>query len=138
MDDCVFCDIARHKAPARIVYETAETLAFLPLDPATTGHTLVIPRRHVTDFLDADEETIGLVTATAIKVGRAIRDTVRPDGANLITSAGPAATQTVFHLHLHIVPRWSDDAIGAIWPPITPTPAEHLDELAARIRAACR
>jgi histidine triad (HIT) family protein len=137
VDGCVFCDIVRHKAPAHIVYETAETLAFFPVDPATTGHTLVIPRWHVTDFLDADAETIGLVAATAARVARVIRDIVRPQGTNLITSAGPAASQTVFHLHLHIVPRWAGDPIGDIWPPATHTPAGQLDDLASRIRAAC-
>lgn len=134
--DCVFCAIARDEAPARIVHRTAETIAFFPINPATTGHTLIIPRRHVTDFLDADEETIAAVTATAVRVGRAIREVVSPEGANLITSAGKAATQTVFHLHLHVVPRWAGDEMGPIWPPQTPTPADRLDDLAVRIRSA--
>lgn len=136
-DDCVFCAIAQHAAPARIVYETPDVLGFVPLNPATTGHTLVIPRWHVVDFVDADDATLSLVAAAAATLGRAIREAVCPEGVNLITSAGAAATQTIFHLHLHVVPRWSGDGMGDIWPPKADTPAEHLDDVAARIRAAC-
>jgi histidine triad (HIT) family protein len=123
------------EAPARIVHEDDETLAFLPLEPATDGHTLVIPKQHVETFLDAEPGLLARVTTTAAALARVINDVVRPDGANLITSAGRAATQSVFHLHVHIVPRWDDDVMGDMWPARKPVPGERQDELAQRIRA---
>ena len=100
------------------------------------GHTIVIPKTHIRDlWADGSVPTAGLMQAV-IRVGQAISRALRPDGMNLISSAGQAASQTVFHLHLHIVPRWSGDPIGNIWPPSPPLDGDLLDETAAAIRAA--
>ena len=114
---CDFCDIARGAAPeTERVWEAESWLAFFPLDPATPGHTLIIPRTHVTDLWDVKRPLDEQLIHASIQMGRAIRTALSPDGLNLITSAGRTAEQTVFHLHLHVVPRWNDDGFGRIWP----------------------
>lgn len=114
---CDFCNIARGEAPeTELVWEEELWLAFFPLNPATPGHTLIIPRTHVTDLWDVDPPLDRKLIHASIRLGRAIRAALAPDGLNLITSAGKTAEQTVFHLHLHVVPRWRDDGFGRIWP----------------------
>jgi histidine triad (HIT) family protein len=114
--ECKFCRIARRELSAQVVADTAGTLAFLPLRPVTIGHTLVIPKTHVPDLWAAAPQLAASVTNEAIRVGRAIAAALHPDGMNLITSAGAAASQTELHLHLHVVPRWLGDHLGHIWP----------------------
>jgi histidine triad (HIT) family protein len=114
---CDFCRIGRGLLAAQIVTETAREVAFFPDSPATLGHTLVIPRAHTPNLWVAPAATLPSLLEMAAVVGRAIMAALQPAGMNLIHSAGAAATQTVFHLHLHLVPRWSDDHIGDIWPP---------------------
>jgi histidine triad (HIT) family protein len=116
VDDCVFCGIARGDQPAEVVHETDSSVAFLPLRPAARGHTLLIPKAHVTDFLSCPPPLTADLAVVAAGLGRAIRGALAADGMNLISSAGEAATQTVFHLHLHLIPRWDDDALGDLWP----------------------
>jgi histidine triad (HIT) family protein len=136
-DNCDFCAIARGDAPAEVVCEGEHWIAFFPLNPATRGHTLVIPRSHVENLWDASPSTAGTLMGAAIEVGRAIQEALQPDGLNLITSAGEAAEQTVPHLHLHLVPRWIDDDFGHIWPPQTEMSEDIKRDVATRIRAAC-
>lgn len=137
MTDCEFCRIVRGEESARIVCSTADTLAFFPLKPAALGHTLVVPRKHVQDLWSADASVGCSLMTTVMHVGRAIKEALHPDGMNLITSAGQAASQTVFHLHLHLVPRWFNDHIGNIWPPSEPWGEVIKDEVADLIRDAC-
>jgi histidine triad (HIT) family protein len=132
--DCPFCAIVACRAPARRVYETKLALAFFPDAPAVPGHTLVIPRAHSRDFLDAAPQDAAAVLDAATHVGRALASELKPQGMNLLTSAGAAASQTVFHLHLHVLPRWEGDALGDIWPEVRAAPAEELDRLAERLR----
>lgn len=134
---CDFCAIARGEAPdAVIVAEGIDWLAFFPLDPATRGHTLVIPRVHVPDFWSAEPGLAASVATAALEVGRAIQDALAPEGMNLITSSGTAAEQTVFHLHLHLVPRWRTDHFGKIWPPERHSASDVSIEAARQIRSA--
>jgi histidine triad (HIT) family protein len=134
--DCEFCQIVRGERPARVVADAPDALAFFPLRPACRGHTIVIPKTHVRDLWAAGGlMTAGLMQAV-IDVGHAINAALRPDGLNLISSAGEAASQTVFHLHLHVVPRWAGDHLGNFWPPSPPLTDEVKDETAAAIRAA--
>jgi histidine triad (HIT) family protein len=113
---CVFCRIARGEEPATVVAEGDEWIAIFPNDPATPGHTLVVPRQHVEDLWQTPVALSRELMAACVRVGRAIQAALEPEGMNLITSAGRVAEQTVFHLHLHVVPRWSDDQFGKIWP----------------------
>src|SRR3989304_5732302 len=103
--DCSFCRIAGGDEPAEVVCETVDWIAFFPDTPATPGHTLVIPRIHVPDFMALEPNTGASLMEGVVRVGRAIREALRPDGVNLISSSGEAADQTIFHLHFHLVPR---------------------------------
>ncbi len=102
---CIFCEIVARRAPAARVYENEKTLAFLDLFPAATGHTLVIPKLHYRDLFEADRETLPAVVETARCVARALRTALRPDGLGVFQLNGRAAGQTVFHYHIHLIPR---------------------------------
>lgn len=134
--NCPFCRIAAGHEHGAIVCATPGWLAFLPPEPATPGHTLVVPREHVADFWSLKPATAGELGRAARHVGRAILRALEPEGMNLITSAGTAAEQTVAHVHLHVLPRWADDAVAPIWPAKRAMPVEELRELAQRIAAA--
>jgi histidine triad (HIT) family protein len=136
--NCEFCKIIMGMAKAQVVCETDATLAFFPLSPAVVGHTLVIPKVHVADLWSANEALAAELMHAVLRVGKAIRSALKPEGMNLITSAGDAAFQTVYHLHLHLVPRWHNDRIGNIWPPKQKMAEEIKDEVAELIRTACR
>lgn len=138
IEDCEFCDIAHGKdRSVEIVCEGESWIAFFPLSPATPGHTLVIPRTHVADLWKVAPPLDAEIMAAVIRVGRAIDRALKPDGMNLITSAGETAEQTVFHLHLHIVPRWKRDGFGRIWPVEGKFEDADLENVADRIREAC-
>lgn len=106
---CVFCEIVARKAPATFVHTWPDALAFVPLSPVTEGHTLVIPRVHVADFATDPE----VAAATMRRAAELMRWTQRP--MNVITSRGREATQSVFHLHLHLVPRAENDGLALPW-----------------------
>lgn len=131
---CSFCDVINRKVPAEVVYETATTLAFFPLEPATHGHTLVVTKGHVETFLDVPNALVPALWQTVTDVGRALNEVLCPEGMNVISSAGEAASQSVFHVHVHLVPRWHGDAVGEIWPPKVPTPDAILEGVADAIR----
>lgn len=136
--DCDFCRIASGAGDAvEVVCEGHDWVAFFPLAPATPGHTLVIPRTHVIDLWEADTELASHLINAAIRVGRAVKTALCPDGMNLITSSGPAAEQTVFHLHLHVVPRWENDGFGRIWPTERRYENAVLVNVAKLVRSAC-
>lgn len=139
IEECDFCAIARGDDPSvEMVCESDEWVAFFPLEPATPGHTLVIPRRHVVDLWSADPQLGAVLMTAVIQVGRAIDASLSPEGMNLISSAGQTAEQTVFHLHLHVVPRWNRDGFGQIWPAKSRFEDSDLEEVAKGIREACR
>ena len=134
MRDCPFCAIVAGAQPARMVYADNHNVAFLPLHPATRGHTLVVPRSHAADFLALDAPAAARLSAAVLAVAAAVQDAIEPEGMNLITSAGAAAAQTVFHLHVHVLPRTTGDRVGDIWPadqPMSENEADHVQELIA-------
>lgn len=137
--DCDFCAIGRgDDESAEIVCARPMWVAFFPLEPATPGHTLIIPRAHVADLWEAEPALAAELMEAALIVGRAIAAASAPEGMNLITSAGSAAEQTVFHLHLHVVPRWHEDGFDEIWPRGPRYENESLlGGIADRIREAC-
>ncbi|WP_226485855.1 HIT family protein [Streptomyces parvulus] len=119
-EECAFCRIVRREEEADIVYESERTLTFLPRKPAATGHVLVVPKVHVSDLWHVEQAVMAHVVEDAVLMARAIRLALNPDGINMINSAGAAASQSIFHLHVHLVPRWNGDAFGDIWPPSEP------------------
>ena len=127
---CPFCAIIMGEGPARVVYRDDYAVAFFPLRPATFGHTLVVPRRHIPDIWGLPEADAARLSRAALRVAAALRAAVAPAGLNIIQSSGAAATQTVPHLHVHLVPRWAADAMGPIWPARPPSyPPQALDNL---------
>ena len=127
---CPFCAIIMGEGPARVVYRDDHAVAFFPLRPATFGHTLVVPRRHIPDIWGLPEADAARLSRAALRVAAALRAAVAPAGLNIIQSSGAAATQTVPHLHVHLVPRWAADAMGPIWPARPPSyPPQALDNL---------
>jgi histidine triad (HIT) family protein len=138
VEDCEFCAIAHGKDRSpEVVCEDNSWIAFFPLSPATPGHTLIIPRSHVADLWQVAPALGSDLMAAVIRVGKAIDQALKPEGMNLITSAGEAAEQTVFHLHLHIVPRWKRDGFGRIWPADRQFEDANLENVADRVREAC-
>lgn len=134
---CPFCRIVGGEEPAEVLCETEDWLAFFPDTPATPGHTLVIPKTHLPDFLALGPELGASLMEGIVRVSRAIREALLPDGMNLISSSGEAADQSVNHLHFHVVPRKVGDRIGRIWPPDKPMGEEMKEGLADLIRATC-
>ena len=106
---CIFCAIASGDAPARIVHEDERTLAFMDLFPLTLGHALVIPKAHCDSLLDCDPDDAAAVMRTSQRVAQAAMRAYAPDGLNLLQTNGAAAMQTVFHLHVHVLPRYVGD-----------------------------
>jgi histidine triad (HIT) family protein len=134
--DCPFCAIAAGwDDSVELIAEEDLWVAFFPKTPATPGHTLLIPRKHVTDFWSVDQGLGAELTAAAIRIGHAIQHALDPEGMNLITSKGEAGEQSVFHLHLHLVPRWREDALD-IWPEKKAIGRETRETLGDEIRAA--
>lgn len=117
--ECSFCQIIReNRTPT--VYADEHTTAFFPLNPASDGHTLVVPKTHIPDVFSLDLQLASHLTRTTLLVAAALKAAFEPEGMNIVNSAGEVASQTVPHLHVHLVPRWTGDRIGNIWPPSTP------------------
>ncbi|MGW1738771.1 HIT family protein [Nocardia sp. NPDC001965] len=134
---CPFCAVVAGEDPrVREIYRDEHTVAFFPLEPATHGHTLVVPTRHVPDVWGLLETELLPLAHTTMKVAQAIRTALAPEGLNVIQSNGRAATQTVEHLHIHLVPRWYEDRIPEIWPAGTDETEQTLDQAALDIEAA--
>ena len=134
---CVFCDIVRGSAPASIVYADDLVMAFMDIQPVNAGHLLVVPRIHATDLSELDGETGGRIFQIGQQLAAAIRRSGVPcEGLNLFLADGEAAGQEVFHVHLHLIPRFRGDGFGFRFGPEYPTQPERdaLDEAAASIR----
>ena len=137
--NCPFCDIVKRDAPdAREIYRNEDVVAFFPSEPATLGHTLVVPRQHIADIWSLDEDTASELARVTVRLADVMRQALKPQGLNVIQSNGEVATQTVFHLHVHIVPRWKDDTLGRIWPPDTNYSEDEKDAAWETLRTACR
>jgi histidine triad (HIT) family protein len=115
MTDCVFCAILAGAAPAEPIAETDDALAFMNANPAALGHVLVIPRRHAADIWDLTPEDGLGVWSLAHRVAHAAREAFHPDGLNLFQANRRAGWQSVFHFHIHVVPRWNGDPLVPNW-----------------------
>lgn len=125
--DCIFCKIVAGELPATIVQEDERTIAFMDIAPATRGHALVIPRAHAADLHEIPAEDLQAVAMAAQRLAGRVRERLGADGVNLINSCGTAAWQTVFHFHVHVVPRYVGDPLELPW---VPAPGD-MDEVAA-------
>jgi histidine triad (HIT) family protein len=132
-DDCIFCAIAERTAPAEVVQADANTIAFLDINPATRGHTLVIPRQHSANLLDIPEDDLHRVATMAKSIASRMPEVLGADGVNLLNSCGTAAWQTVGHFHMHVIPRYDNDPLKLPWVP-GPPEADELAKIAEELR----
>jgi len=126
--DCIFCKIIAGELPATIVSEDERTISFMDIAPATRGHALVIPRAHAVDLLSVAAEDLQAVALTAQRLAVRAKQRLRADGVNLLNACGAAAWQTVFHFHVHVIPRYRDDPLRLPW---VPTPGDSQEIAAA-------
>ena len=122
--DCIFCKILAGELPARIVDEDERTVSFMDINPATRGHALVIPRVHSRDLLSIDTEDLAAVAMAAKRLAERVNERLGAAGVNVINSCGAAAWQTVFHFHLHVIPRYAGDPLRLPWVPSPGDPGE--------------
>src|SRR5688500_14791782 len=120
-EDCIFCAIARGEGPAEVVDEDEHTVAFLDINPWTRGHALVIPRAHSRNLYEVGEDDLHRAASAAKRLSLRMRDRLRCDGINLLNACEPAAWQTVFHFHVHVIPRYDDDPLSL------PTRPQHAE-----------
>jgi len=134
MHDCVFCKIVNGLIPSAKVHEDALTLAFMDIGEVNPGHVLVAVKPHVENIFGLDDPLAAAVFQTAARVARAVKKAYSPEGVTLYQANGSAAGQTVYHFHLHLVPRYDNDGMRLIWPAKNP-PREQLAANAAKLRA---
>jgi histidine triad (HIT) family protein len=132
-DDCIFCKIVAGEMPAQIVAEDERTVAFMDISPATRGHLLVVPRRHSRDLLEIDREDLDAVMHAAQRMAQRVHERLGADGINLLNARGEAAWQTVFHFHLHVIPRYEDDPLKLPWDP-SPGDKDEIARVADELR----
>jgi len=135
MENCVFCRIAKGELPASKVYEDDSTIAFMDLQSVNPGHMLVVVKPHRANIYELDDELAGAAMRTAAKMARAAKKAYGCEGVTLFQANEPAGAQTVFHFHIHVLPRWEGDGMALAWPAKNPT-REALEEMAAKLRAA--
>ena len=122
--DCIFCKIVAGELPATIVDEDERTISFMDIAPATRGHALVVPREHSRDLLSIDADDLAAVGLAAQRLARRVKDRLAADGVNLLNSCGAVAFQTVFHFHVHVIPRYEGDPVRLPWVPAPGDPRE--------------
>ena len=141
MDDCIFCRIAKGLAPASVVYSDEDIIAFLDVQPVNPGHVLVIPVAHAKELSELDPRVGGRMFEAAMIVSEALRRSgVKCEGVTLFLADGEAASQDVFHVHLHVIPRFRGDGFGLRVGPTygTRPEREELDRIAEEVRRAIR
>ena len=116
-DDCIFCKIANGEIPSATVYEDSICRGILDVNPANKGHALIIPKEHFDNIYSMDAETAAKIFTIATEVAKAQKAELNPDGLNILQNNGEAAGQTVFHFHMHLVPRYIKDNVTMTWIP---------------------
>ena len=128
--DCIFCGIVAGDIPSTKVYEDEKTYAFMDISPATEGHLLVVPKQHTKNLLEIAPDELAAVAWTGQRLAQRQVEVLGADGVNLINSCGENAGQTVFHFHLHVIPRYADRARDTMVLPWDPKPGD-MDAIAA-------
>lgn len=133
--NCIFCKIANGEIPSATVYEDDEFRAILDLGPASKGHALILPKNHFKDICEADDATAGKLFPLAAKIGAAMKKGLGADGFNIVQNNGSSAGQTVFHLHVHVIPRYEGGPTIVSWDP-GKAESDELTKTADMIKAA--
>ena len=129
----MFCGIVAGSIPSQMIDSDERTVAFMDINPATPGHALVVPRVHSADLLEISSEDLTATALAAQRLARRMKDVLKADGINLINACGAAAWQTVFHFHIHVVPRYEDDPLKLPWIP-APGDSDEIAAVAAKLR----
>jgi len=132
-ENCIFCKIVAGELPSEIIQEDEHTIAFMDIGPWTRGHALVVPRRHSRNLYDVDDDDLAHAVSAATRLARRMRDALGCDGVNLLNSCEPAAWQTVFHTHIHVIPRYDEDPLRLPGQPGQPDEGE-LAQVAQELR----
>ena len=122
--NCIFCKIANGEIPSTTLYEDEDFRVILDLGPATRGHALLLPKNHFANMFELDDETAQKAILVAKKMAGKMKDALGADGFNLVQNNGEAAGQTVFHFHIHLIPRYENDNAGILWEPGETTPED--------------
>lgn len=136
-NDCIFCKIANGEIPASTVYEDDMFRVILDMSPATKGHALILPKKHMANIFEMDEETAEKVFVLAAKVAKGMKSALNCDGLNIVQNNGEVAGQTVFHFHMHIIPRYNGDGQNINWVPGTSEAGER-EHIVQQIRSAVK
>jgi histidine triad (HIT) family protein len=131
--DCLFCGIVEGSVPSQVVDSDERTIAFMDIAPATPGHALVVPRKHSADLFEIETDDLSATMLASQRLARRMEDALEADGIDLINASGAAAWQTVFHFHIHVVPRYEGDPLKLPWIPKEGDPDE-IAKIAARLR----
>ena len=134
MDNCIFCKIIDGSIPSTVVYEDADFKAIMDISPAAKGHVLILPKKHCAYLLSIDPDVASKALMIASKIANAQKKAFNCDGINLLQNSGEAAWQSVFHLHIHLIPRYNNDNVMVPWEHLSYADGE-AEEYAAKIRA---
>jgi histidine triad (HIT) family protein len=115
-DNCIFCKITAGEIPSATVYEDEEFKAIMDISPAAKGHTILLPKKHYANLFELDDKTASRALLVARRIAGAIREELNCDGINILQNNGEAAGQTVFHFHIHLIPRYHKDQVKITWP----------------------
>ena len=128
-EDCIFCKIANGEIPSTTIYENNDFRVIFDIAPASKGHCLIVPKQHYSDVFEMDKEVGGRLFALATDVARSLKKELNCEGMNIVQNNGTIAGQTVFHFHLHLIPRYTGDTVNVKWVPGEAN-VEELQELA--------
>ena len=132
-ENCIFCKIANGEIPSATVYEDENFRAILDLSPASKGHTIILPKNHFKDVCELDEKTAAAVLPVAARIGAAMKASLGCTGFNLVQNNGTSAGQTVFHFHMHVIPRYENGPAMVSWVQNS-SESEELQQIAAQIK----
>ena len=133
-DDCIFCKLSNGDIPTNALYEDDVVKVIFDLNPASKGHVLILPKNHFDDIYSMDDATAAHVFQVAVKVAKAMKETLGCEGLNIVQNNGEIAGQTVFHFHMHLIPRYEDDQVGLTWNPGSLT-EEDKEEVLRKVMA---
>lgn len=134
-DDCIFCKIANGEIPSTTIFEDEYHRVFFDIAPASKGHCLIVPKDHYDNIYDLDEQAAGRLFGLAAKVAVSLRDELNCEGMNIVQNNGEMAGQTVFHFHMHLIPRYAGDTVNVGWKP-GEADMDELKELAGKVKAS--
>lgn len=132
-DDCIFCKIANGEIPSRTLYEDEDFRVIFDISPASKGHAIILPKKHAANIFEISEEDASKIYVIAKKVATVLSEELQCDGINILQNNGETAGQSVFHLHMHIIPRYKDDTVNIKWKPGVPD-EDLLDRLSEKLK----